>query len=48
VPTIVAAQAMLIPAGAIEIFSVASDTTRVAFLGDATGTSLNLTRGEGQ
>jgi len=48
VPTIVAAQAMPIPAGAIEIFSVASDTTRVAFLGDATGTSLNLTRGEGQ
>jgi hypothetical protein len=47
-PTLVAGPSLLIPAGAIEIFSVASDTTRVAFLGDATGTSLNLCRGEGQ
>jgi hypothetical protein len=47
-PTITAGPSMLVPAGAIEIFSVASDTTRVAYLGDATGTSLNITRGEGQ
>ena len=47
-PTIAAASSMLIPSGAIEIFAVASDTTRVAALGDATGTSLNVTRGEGQ
>lgn len=48
VPVVTAGQAMMIPSGAIEIFSVASDTTRVAYLGDATGTTLNLTRGEGQ
>lgn len=46
-PTVAAATGMLVPAGAIEIFSVASDTTRIACLGDATGTSLNITRGEG-
>lgn len=46
-PTVATATAMLIPAGAIEIFSMASDTTRVACLGDATGTTLNITRGEG-
>jgi hypothetical protein len=48
VPTVVTTTAMLIPAGAIEIFSVASDTTRVAYLGDASGTTLNISRGEGQ
>jgi hypothetical protein len=35
------------PPGAIEVFSVASDTTRVAALGDATGTQFNVVRGEG-
>lgn len=44
----VQANSVLIPSGAVEIFSVASDTTMVAFLGDATGTTLNITRGEGQ
>lgn len=47
-PPVNAAVAMLIPSGAIEIFSVASDHTQVAFLGDATGTTLNVTRGTGQ
>jgi len=47
-PTITGANSVLLPPGAIEIFSVASDTTRVAALGDATGTTLNLVRGEGQ
>ena len=47
-PTISAATSLLIPSGAIEIFAVASDQTAVAALGDATGTSLNITRGEGQ
>jgi hypothetical protein len=47
-PTLTALGALLLPPGAIEIFSVASDTTRVAALGDATGTTLSLTRGDGQ
>lgn len=46
-PTLSATTSMLIPSGAIEIFSVASDTTQVAVLGDSTGTSLNCTRGVG-
>lgn len=46
-PTVSPTTSMLIPAGAIEVFSVASDTTQVALLGDATGTTLNITRGEG-
>lgn len=46
-PTLSATASMLIPAGAIEMFSVASDATLVAVLGDATGTSLNATRGVG-
>ena len=48
VPTIAAATAYLLPAGAIEIVSVATDVTRIAYAGDATGTTLNVTRGEGQ
>ena len=47
-PVIVQTTAMMIPSGAIEIFSVASDTTRVVVIGDSTGTTLNVTRGEGQ
>lgn len=47
VPVVNPGAAMMIPSGAIEIFSVASDQTRVAFTGDQTGTSLNITRGEG-
>jgi hypothetical protein len=47
-PTVAALTSMLLPPGAIEVFSVPSDTTRVAALGDATGTTLSLTRGEGQ
>jgi hypothetical protein len=46
-PTLAAATSVLIPPGAIEIFAVPSDTTRVATLGDTNGTSLNITRGEG-
>lgn len=46
-PTLTATTSLLIPAGAIEVFSVASDTTQLAVLGDATGTSLNITRGVG-
>lgn len=48
VPTAAVATAMLIPAGAIEIFSVASDVTRVAVLSDVGTVTLNVTRGEGQ
>lgn len=48
IPTVAAISSLVLPAGAIEIFSVASDVTRVAFLGDPTGTTLNITRGEGQ
>lgn len=47
-PAVAANAALLIPSGAIEIFAVASDQTAVAALGDSTGTSLNITRGEGQ
>lgn len=47
-PTLTTTASLLVPAGAIEIFSVASDTTRVAYLGDSAGTTLNLCRGEGQ
>ena len=47
-PVITQGQSMLIPSGAIEVFSVASDQTLVAYLGDSTGTTLNVTRGEGQ
>ena len=47
-PTMAAATAMMVPPGLVEIFSVASDTTCVACLGDGTGTTLNLTRGDGQ
>lgn len=46
--TVTAATGLLLPAGAIEIFSVASDTTQIAALGDANGATLNVTRGEGQ
>jgi hypothetical protein len=46
-PVLAPGPSLLIPAGTIEIYSVASDTTRVAYLGDATGTTLNITRGEG-
>lgn len=46
-PTLATGTAMLILPGAIEVFSVASDTTRVALLGDASGATVNLTRGEG-
>lgn len=41
------ANSMLILAGAIEIFSVASDTTILYLLGDPTGATANVTRGEG-
>ena len=47
-PTVTATTSLLLPPGAIEIYSVGSDGTLVAALGDATGTTLNLTRGEGQ
>lgn len=47
-PTVTSTNGMLLPPGAIEVFSVASDTTRVAGIGDATGTTLSITRGEGQ
>lgn len=47
-PTLASSTAMLIPAGAIEVFSVPSDTTRIALLGDASGATVNITRGEGQ
>ena len=47
-PTVTSTNGMVLMPGAIEIFSVASDTTRVAALGDATGTTLSITRGEGQ
>ena len=46
-PVVQVGTSMLLPAGAIEIFSVASDTTMVALLGDATGCQLNVSRGEG-
>lgn len=46
-PVISATQAMLVPSGAIEIFSCATDRTQLQVLGDATGTTLNVTRGEG-
>lgn len=46
-PTVASASAMLIPAGAIEVFSCATDRTQVAVLGDAS-IILNITRGEGQ
>ena len=46
-PTVTIANSVVMPPGAIEVFSVASDTTRVAALGDATGTTLNAVRGEG-
>jgi hypothetical protein len=47
-PTVTSTNGMLILPGAIEIFSVASDTTRVAAIGDSAGTTLSITRGEGQ
>jgi len=47
-PTVTSTNSMLILPGAIEVFSVASDTTKVAALGDAAGTTLSITRGEGQ
>lgn len=47
-PAINPTTAMLVPSGAIEIFSCASDFTRLMTMGDATGTTLNVTRGEGQ
>lgn len=47
-PVMTQATSMLLPSGVVEIFSVASDTTMVAYLGDATGTTLNVTRGDGQ
>lgn len=48
-PTLLVASSMMIPAGAIEVFSVASDTTRIAILNDGTAASaINLCRGEGQ
>lgn len=46
-PTVAAATSMLVPAGAIEIFSVASDVTRAAVICDTTTAVLNITRGEG-
>jgi len=46
VPT-VTINAMMIPGGAIEVFSVATDRTQVAYMGDA-ATTLNVCRGEGQ
>lgn len=46
-PTLTPTTAMLVSPGAVEIFACASDTTQIAVLGDATGTSLNVTRGEG-
>lgn len=46
-PTVSTASAMLIPAGAIEVFACATDRTQVAVLGDASVIT-NITRGEGQ
>lgn len=46
-PTVSTGTSMLIPAGAIEVFSCATDRTQVAVLGDASIT-LNVTRGDGQ
>lgn len=46
--TVTSANGMMLPAGAIEIFAVASDTTQIAVIGDSSGTTLNVTRGEGQ
>lgn len=46
-PTVSTATAMLIPAGAIETFSCATDRTQIAVLGDAS-VLLNITRGDGQ
>lgn len=45
-PAVDPLRSMLILGGAIEVFSVASDTTQVAYRGD--GAVLNITRGEGQ
>lgn len=49
-PTMTAINSMIILAGAIELFTVASDTTVVALLadGNAGGATANLTRGEGE
>ena len=47
VPAITATNSLLLPPGAIEIFSVPSDSTTIRAVGDSTGTTLNLTRGEG-
>ena len=46
-PAITATNSLMLPPGAIEIFSVTSDTTQIREVGDATGTTLNLVRGEG-
>lgn len=48
-PTVTVPLGMILLPGAIEIFSVASDTTRVAVLNDGTAAAaLNVCRGEGQ
>lgn len=47
-PTVLAPTAVAIPPGAVEIFSVASDATAVAALGDGSGGTLSVTRGVGQ
>lgn len=47
-PTVTAIANMCMPPGAVEVFSVPTDVTQVAVIGDATGTSLNVTRGNGQ
>ena len=48
-PVLTVPTSMILLPGAIEVFSVASDTTRVAVLNDGTaGASISVTRGEGQ
>lgn len=46
-PTLGLTTSMLLPSGVVEMFSVGSSTVQVAYMGDATGTTLNITRGSG-